>query len=114
MTSTQGRGPAALKLPGMASEEGENVPGLKFVAVSVPVIVALPVTDRFPPRLRPNAEILFPATVDERSGRKNYIRIRDCAGDVGAGDLNYVASCWRIEVVVANAVALEGIRGGHG
>ncbi len=56
-----------VSLPVTLSDDGENVVGLKFDIVSVPLIVALPATLRFPPSVRPNAEMLLPEPVDETS-----------------------------------------------
>ena len=46
------------------------MPGLKFVELSVPEIVALPATLRFPPSVSPNAEMLLPAPDDDTSAGK--------------------------------------------
>ena len=44
------------------------MPGLYPADVSVPLIVAFPATERLPPRLRPNAEILLGELEEETSG----------------------------------------------
>jgi hypothetical protein len=49
------------------SEVGANVPGLNVPEVNVPVMVALPATFKFPPSVSPNAEILFPEPVEDKS-----------------------------------------------
>ena len=63
-----GRGPATDSLPRTFREVGAKFPGLKFAVVSVPLIVALPATLKFPPSVRPNAERLLPLPVEETSG----------------------------------------------
>lgn len=49
-----------LALPVTLSVEGLKLPGLKFGAVNVPLIVAFPATLKFPPRFRLNAEMSLP------------------------------------------------------
>ncbi len=59
VTSTRGREPCTVSFPVTLIVVGVSTPGLNPVLVSVPVIVALPATDKFPPSVNPNAEILF-------------------------------------------------------